>query len=196
MTDPTPPRPVGAPDDLASAEGAALSEAIDEVDQPGSTQPEAEPGLIVSLAGAESEAAGAEEVGAEAEVEAEEPRAARVAAGGRTRGATRKEQRPTPAAVGPEPETLPYIDDPVSRWWVILIAVVFAAIFAYGIFLGHGGVLTPIPTPSPIPTATAAPSPIPSTSATPATSATPSTSASPTASPSPSAGGSPSPTSS
>lgn len=193
MTDPTRPEPGHAPDDLASAEGAALSEAIEEVDQPEPLPTETHPGLAGSLARGESEAEGSEEADDEAEVEADEadaddqePAPAQAAAKpGRRLGRTpRTKDHPTPATAAVEPDVLPYIDDPASKWWVILIAVVFAAIFAWGIFLGHGGMFTPIPTPSPIPTATAAPS------------ATATPSPTPIPSSSPSAGGSPSPTSS
>ncbi len=45
-----------------------------------------------------------------------------------------------PAVKGPEsPDELPYIDDPVSKWWIAIIAAVFALIFAGAILLGSGG---------------------------------------------------------
>ena len=34
------------------------------------------------------------------------------------------------------------IDDPVSKWWVGLIVVVFVAIFGWAILLGQGGLLS------------------------------------------------------
>ncbi|MGZ6327499.1 MAG: hypothetical protein ACXWN2_02195 [Candidatus Limnocylindrales bacterium] len=101
-----------------------------------------------------------------------------------------------PGAVRPGPETLPYVDDRASKIWVVLIVFVFVGIMAYGVFLGVGGVLTPLPTPSPTPTFTEAPSESPSTSPSGSTSASPSgsgASASPSSAPSASGNPSPSP---
>jgi hypothetical protein len=50
--------------------------------------------------------------------------------------------RPPRAASGPSApasEELPYIDDPVSKWWIAIIVAVFALIFAWAIFFGAGG---------------------------------------------------------
>jgi hypothetical protein len=55
-------------------------------------------------------------------------------------------------------ETLPYVDDRVSKVWVALIALAFAAVFAYGFLGGKAGFLTRTPSPSPSPSATASPS--------------------------------------
>lgn len=81
----------------------------------------------------------------------------------RSRAAT---TAPTPpsAEAGEPPH---YIDDPVSKWWVILIVAVFAVIFAWALLLGSNGLLggggtepsaapTPSPQVSPGPTASAA----------------------------------------
>ncbi len=51
-----------------------------------------------------------------------------------------------------------YIDDPVSRWWVILIVAVFVVIFAWALLLGSNGLLSggePAATVSPTPSASA-----------------------------------------
>jgi len=90
----------------------------------------------------------------------------------------------TPQAAPSAPggaEQVPYIDDPWTKWFVLLVTAVFVAIFLNAVFLGHGGLLTTTPSPSPTPVASASPSPSPTTS--------PSSSAS--ASPAPSASGSP-----
>ena len=68
--------------------------------------------------------------------------------------------RPSKAAVGATdqgPEELPYIDDPVSKWWVIIIVAVFALIFSWAILFGAGGIFDGLleadePTPSAEPT--------------------------------------------
>ena len=59
-------------------------------------------------------------------------------------------------------EELPYIDDPVSKWWIAIIIAVFALIFAWAIFFGAGGLLGGIldsdePAASPEPTLVASP---------------------------------------
>ena len=152
MSDPTRPDPAAPDHDLAAAEGAALSEAIEEVES-SDAEPPSEPA--------------ADEEGA-APVKAAGAKAPASVPGG-------------PAAPG---ETLPYVDDRVSKWWVAIIVATFVAIFAYAVVLGKGGLLTPIPTPSPTPTATVVPSPSPSPS--PNVSPSPSPALTPTASPSPS----------
>lgn len=75
---------------------------------------------------------------------------------------------------------LPFIDDRVSKIWVLLIVGVFAAILAYGLLFGQAGMLTPR---SPEPTVTAVPSATPSATVT----TTPSATAAPSSSPAPSA---------
>jgi hypothetical protein len=82
-------------------------------------------------------------------------------------------------------EEFAYVDDPVSRLWVLLIVAVFAAIFLYAILLGHGGALSPTPTPEPTPTPALSQSPTVSPSSTPTPSASPTVS--PTSTPTPSA---------
>lgn len=65
--------------------------------------------------------------------------------------------RPAKAPSGPgtpASEELPYIDDPVSKWWVGIIVAVFVLIFAWAILFGSGGLFGGIlgsedPTPSP-----------------------------------------------
>jgi hypothetical protein len=84
-------------------------------------------------------------------------------------------------------EELPYIDDRVSKIWVLLIAATFAAIFAYGILLGRGGLLVPDPTPTPVPSPTpvVTPSPLPAETPTPGASPTPAASPTPDDGPTP-----------
>lgn len=61
-------------------------------------------------------------------------------------------------------DELPYIDDPVSKWWVAIIIAVFALIFAWAILFGAGGLFggvftsdDPTPTPEATVVATLAP---------------------------------------
>ncbi|CAN5751851.1 hypothetical protein BH24CHL6_BH24CHL6_05610 [soil metagenome] len=90
-------------------------------------------------------------------------------------------------------EELPYVDDRVSKVWVLLIVAVFAAIFAYGVLFGRAGLLTPDPAPSPAFSPSPIVSPAPGASPSPVTSPTPAASpiATPAASPSPPASPSP-----
>ncbi|HEY7598806.1 MAG TPA: hypothetical protein VH741_02675 [Candidatus Limnocylindrales bacterium] len=127
---------------------------------------------------------------------ASEPVAARPMAqvrGREPRGAATAPSRP--AAIEDE---LPYIDDRVSKVWVVAIVAVFVLILVYGLLFGKAGALTP-PTPSPTPSPTAAPtltaSPAPSASQTaspsititplPSSTSAPTAPASPTPAPSP-----------
>jgi hypothetical protein len=92
--------------------------------------------------------------------------------------------RPSKATVSSSdqgPDELPYIDDPVSKWWIAIIVAVFALIFAWAILFGAGGLFEGVltsddPTPTPeatvvatlAPVTTGAPSLAPDTSADPA----------------------------
>jgi hypothetical protein len=82
-----------------------------------------------------------------------------------------------------------YVDDRVSRLWVLLIVAVFAAIFLYGVLFGRAGMLSPTPSPQPTEPPTPSLSPSPSLSPTPAASPSvvpsPTVEASPTVAPSP-----------
>jgi hypothetical protein len=98
------------------------------------------------------------------------------------RGAAPPRARGRAAAPGPHPAPgaggAHYVDDPVSRTWVIAVGAIFALLFAFAIVLGHGGLLTPLPARTPLPTApiaTAAPSAVPTAAAS-AASAAPSAS--------------------
>ena len=81
--------------------------------------------------------------------------------------------RPAKAPSGPgtpASEELPYIDDPVSKWWIAIIVAVFVLIFAWAILFGAGGLFDGIlgsddPSPSPEATlvATMEPTQAPST---------------------------------
>ncbi len=84
-----------------------------------------------------------------------------------SRAATKPDKGGTEAAgtaTGSGPEEPPFIDDPVSKWWIAIIIAVFALIFAWAIFFGGGGLLSGVfdpedQTPSPEPTLVASPSP-------------------------------------
>jgi hypothetical protein len=56
-------------------------------------------------------------------------------------------------------DELPWIDDPVSRVWVLLLIAVFGAIIAYGVLFGRAGLLNQPPAPEPTPIVTPAASP-------------------------------------
>jgi hypothetical protein len=68
--------------------------------------------------------------------------------------------RPSKATVSSSdqgPDELPYIDDPVSKWWIAIIVAVFALIFAWAILFGAGGLFEGVLTsddPTPTPEAT------------------------------------------
>ena len=72
--------------------------------------------------------------------------AATTARGGRRRGAQAVPTAPVAAA---GTEVLPWVDDRVSKAWVLIIVVIFAVIFANGVLFGVGGTFTPIATPGP-----------------------------------------------
>jgi hypothetical protein len=99
------------------------------------------------------------------------------------------------------------IDDPVSKWWVVLIAVVFVAIFGWALLFGQGGLLggllpeapSPSPAASVLPSLSASPlatttpgAPSPSASVTATATPTPRPTATPT--PQPTASPTPRPT--
>jgi hypothetical protein len=113
---------------------------------------------------------------------------------GRRRPAVAAQRAPTPS------EVAVHVREDWSKAFVILTVAVFTLILLNAILLGHGGVLTPIPTPSPEPTeapslspsASASASPSASASASPAASAAPSASASAPASAAPSSSAAPS----
>jgi hypothetical protein len=76
----------------------------------------------------------------------------------RTSGAGRPAVVPESAArSAASEEELPYIDDRVSKVWVVLIVGIFVAILFYGLLFGKGGALNPRPQPSPTPILTLAP---------------------------------------
>ena len=109
-----------------------------------------------------------------------------AAAGARpTASRDKPAQGTTPLAPADE---LPYVDDRVSKLWVALIVLVFAAIFIYGLLLGRGGILTTSPSPQPIPSVppSASPSPVRSPTLRPSVTAAPTGSLPPSASASPS----------
>jgi hypothetical protein len=62
---------------------------------------------------------------------------------------------PRPARELPGREEIPYIDDPWTKVFVVVVAVFFLAVFANAFFLGEGGLITRTPSPSPFPSATA-----------------------------------------
>jgi hypothetical protein len=81
----------------------------------------------------------------------------------------------------------PYVDDPLSRWWVYLIFGVFAVIFVYALLFGRGGLIGPFggggAGPVPEPTITASPVPSPTAEASPTPAASPEETAAPAESP-------------
>lgn len=99
--------------------------------------------------------------------------------------------RGKPRAEREATDELPWIDDQVSKVWVVLIVAVLSLILLYGILFGRAGMLNPVPSPSPSPS----PTPVVTPSAPPSSSPTssPSVPASPAASPSPGVSPSPSP---
>ena len=81
-------------------------------------------------------------------------------------------------SVAGDAEEIPYVDDPISKWWVGLIIAVFVVIFAWALLFGRGGLLVGGPdeaaaTPSPVATASASPSPAASVAPSPEPIATP-----------------------
>ena len=190
MTDPQRPEatPGDTPDraELAAAENAALLEAIEEAEAEG-----LEPGPE-AFADVEAEAeAGRRQA---ALVEAAEA----AAASSRKKRDKRASVRPASVATTVPAEQLPYVDDRFSKYWVAAIIVTFVAIVGYGIFLGQGGILTPLPSPTPTlataPSASPSPSPTANPSASgPSTGPSTSPSAAPTAAPTPNPSPPPSP---
>jgi hypothetical protein len=95
--------------------------------------------------------------------------ASAVGMAGRVRGRLPRARDVTTATTGgtatAATDQLPYVDDRVSRFWVLAIAATFAAILLYGLMLGRGGFLTPIaaptPTLAPTPSPVVSPSPVP-----------------------------------
>ena len=73
---------------------------------------------------------------------------AAVAASKGTTGGGRGHARQVGTTPG-TPDDQPYIDDPVSKVWVGVMIGVFGLILAYALLFGHGGLLTPKPTPEP-----------------------------------------------
>jgi hypothetical protein len=128
--------------------------------------------------------------------------ASHVEAGARARGrgAGRTAEPGTPAP-GRTVDELPYVDDPVTKWWVGIVVAVFVVIFAYALLLGRGGFLTDLlssdpPAPASSPTVSLEPSPITEPSPSPAVASpapTP-TPAAPTPGPTPSPPATPAPT--
>jgi hypothetical protein len=98
------------------------------------------------------------------------------------RDARRRGQAPATRTPSPS-EIAVHVREDWSKAFVILTVAVFTLILLNGIVLGHGGLLTPIPTDTPIPTE----SPSESPSASPSGSAAPSESIAPSASASPAA---------
>ena len=124
----------------AIPEEEAPEESVDE-----SAEPEPTEGVVEES----TEEAAAEEAAAEAAPAQTEPVA----------GATAAASTSTSG-----PEEPPYIDDPVSKWWIGLIIAVFALIFVVVVLFGRGGFLSDLfesddATPEPTIEATAEPEP-------------------------------------
>ncbi len=111
-------------------------------------------------------------------------------------GPARRFGRPARTVVPPAPptpsEVAVRIDDRISALYVIAVVAAFTGLLLWGVFLGTGGILTPLPSPSPSPTEPPAsaevspsPSPSPSPSSSPSATATKKPTATPKASASP-----------
>jgi hypothetical protein len=151
MTDPTRP----SPDEELTEEIEADLEADEEAEEEAE---EVEPPRDeVEAAAAELTASGMADQIAAGELE---PAPAPVPPDRPRKSGLRGAQVVAPTTAAPA-ETLPYVDDRVSKAWVILIALVFVALFFNAFFLGQGGFLTVTPSPSPAssPGATLSPSP-------------------------------------
>jgi hypothetical protein len=109
------------------------------------------------------------------------------------RGPRERRRTTTPPQRAPTPsEIAVHVREDWSRAFVIVTVAVFTLILLNAIFLGHGGLLTPVPTPTPEPTPSPSISASPSESAAPSESALPSASAAPSVSASPSGSAAPS----
>ncbi len=96
--------------------------------------------------------------------------------------------KPGVTSSGQGPEELPYIDDPVTKWWVGIIAAVFVLIFAGAIFLGSGGLLDGVfdtDEATPVPEATLVATDAPDATQTPEATAVPATTEAPSDTPVP-----------
>ena len=107
----------------------------------------------------------------------------------RTRGQAKPTRAPSPS------EIAVHVREDWSRAYVLIVVIVFVGILLYGLILGHGGLLTPLPTPSPEPSETPSTSPSAAASESPGASVsiTPSSAAPSSATPSSGAGASVSP---
>ena len=162
--DPAPDRPVGdeafaeaeavakeSRDRLADAADEAADELAEPVDPDEEQSPEQEEleaaaAVLTESGVADKVAAGELEPTTPVETTPEQARARR-----RPKG---RAERMTAAVTAPGAETLPYVDDRLSKVWVVLIAVVFGLLFLNALFLGQGGFITATPSPSPSPSET------------------------------------------
>ena len=109
----------------------------------------------------------AQEAAEEPSVASDGPNAPDVDATPTAAGPARKVIRagdPPAGAQGKPVDELPYVDDPLTKWWVGIVVAVFIAIFAFALLLGGGGLLSDLftsdpPAASPSPSAAAIPSP-------------------------------------
>jgi hypothetical protein len=159
VTDPTRPTdPTRTPDE-SEEEFAAEEELEDELEADEEAEEEAEevepPRDEVEAAAAELTASGMADQIAAGELEPAPAPMPPIRA--RKSGLPGAAQVAAPTTAAAPAETLPYVDDRVSKVWVILIALAFVALFFNAFFLGQGGFLTA--TPSPSPSVTVSPSP-------------------------------------
>jgi hypothetical protein len=160
VTDPTRPTDPARTPDESEEEFAAAEELEDELeaDEEEEEAEEVEPPRDeVEAAAAELTASGMGDQIAAGELE---PAPAPIPPDRRGRSGLRGRTQVAAATTTAAPaETLPYVDDRVSKVWVVLIALAFAALFFNALFLGQGGFLTATPSPSPSPSVTVPPSP-------------------------------------
>jgi hypothetical protein len=109
------------------------------------------------LAADETDLAPADEVADADEPRAPAPLPAARDAGRAGRAGRRGAPAPTPAAPTPS-ELAVHVGDRASAVYVLVAVGAFVAIMLYGLVLGSGGLVTPVPTPTPRPSVSASPS--------------------------------------
>jgi hypothetical protein len=141
----------GAPTEPIEQPAEPAVEPAEPIDQP--TEP-AEPFEEPAVPDEDGLADTSDEADAEAPTEPEappssQPRIAQAVPAAAATTATTPATAPVRRGGGPPPpqtpkgDETPFIDDPVTKWWVVAIAGVFGLVFLYAIFFGSNGLLTP-----------------------------------------------------